>query len=702
MLAVDAVEEAGSGHPGMPMENAAIGYLLWTRFLRHAPHNPRWPNRDRFILSAGHGSLLLYSLLYLTGYDITIDDIKKFRKYGSKTPGHPEYRLTPGVETTTGPLGQGFATGVGMAIAERYLAARYNRNGYQVIDWRVFGIISDGDLMEGVTSEAASLAGHLHLGKLVYFYADNRISIEGRTSLAFSEDVGRRFEAYGWQVLHAEGNNIPGISAAIDEAIISESQPSLIIARTHLGYGSPHKQDTPEAHGTPLGSVEVKLTKEYLGWPLEPAFYVPDEALKEYRKAIEKGKELEKEWLELVEAYSTKYPDSGKEFEKWQKEFQLKNLAQNRTKALAQAQEQNQAHSLVQNQGQDRAQDQALAQEKPLLNNFEKPLSQLSASMETTRQNGKNIATREASGQVLNAIAAFIPHLIGGSADLAPSTGTYMEKLGDFLSETAFGRNLHFGVREHAMGAILNGLALSGLIPFGSTFLIFSDYMRPSIRLAALMGLHVIYVFTHDSIGLGEDGPTHQPIEHLASLRAIPNLIVIRPGDATETVTGWKTALKLNKPVALILSRQKLPVIDRNKYPSPDNLEKGAYILLEKESPDVILIGSGSEVHLCLEAGIILNNSGIAARVVSFPSWELFLGQPKEYKDKVLPPSVKARLIIEAGSSIGWERYAGESGVIMGINQFGASGSGEILFKEFGFTIEDIIKHAKELLHNEK
>ncbi len=649
-LAMDAVQRAKSGHPGMPMGAADMAYVLWTRFLRHNPANPHWPDRDRFVLSAGHGSMLLYSLLHLTGYDLPLEELMNFRQWGSRTPGHPEYGLTPGVETTTGPLGQGFANGVGMAIAEAYLAARFNRPSHKIVDHYVYAIVSDGDLMEGIASEAASLAGHLRLGKLIYLYDDNRISIEGSTDLAFTEDRGRRFEAYGWHVQHVDGYDLEGIAAAI-RAAQQDPRPSLIMARTHLAYGSPHKQDRAEAHGAPLGEEEVRLTKENLGWPTEPPFFIPEEALAHFRQALERGRAWEAEWRARFDAYAAEYPDLAEE---WR---------------------------------------MALAGELP---------PGWDAALPVFKPEDGPMATRAASGRVLNAIAPRLPSLIGGSADLAPSTKTYLEGLGDFGADNRLGRNLHFGVREHAMGGILNGMALhGGVIPFGGTFLVFSDYMRPSIRMAAIMGLHVIYVFSHDSLWIGEDGPTHQPVEQLAALRAIPNLTVIRPADANETVVAWRVALEHRSgPVALVLSRQALPILDRASLAPAEGLARGAYILAEAEGgrPQVILIATGSEVHLALEARELLAERGVRARVVNMPSWELFDRQPESYRQAVLPPEVMARLAIEAGVSQGWHRYVGPAGDVMSIERFGASAPYKVLQEKFGFTAENVVERALALL----
>lgn len=635
----------------MPLGAAPIAYLLWTRYLRHNPSNPNWRNRDRFVLSAGHGSMLLYSLLHLTGYDLSIDDLKNFRQWGSKTPGHPEVKHTPGVETTTGPLGQGFATGIGMAIAQRYLAARYNKPGVPpLLDYRIFGIVSDGDLMEGVSSESASLAGHLGLGNIIYLYDDNQISIDGSTELTFTENRMKRFESYNWHTQSvADGNDLDAIDDAIQNAIKETDRPSIISIKTVIGYGSPNKQNTAESHGSPLGEAEVKLTKKNLGWDTDKQFYIPDKVRKHFQSAIETGKRLESEWTAMFAEYKKQFP--------------------------------------------------ALAEELSMLWN-----NTLSLEWERaipTFTTDKTMATREASGKVLNAIAPHLPTLLGGSADLAPSNNTYLSDFQDFQKENYAGRNLRFGVREHAMGSILNGLALTdGIIPYGGTFLVFADYMRPAIRLAALMGTRVIYVFTHDSIGLGEDGPTHQPIEHLASLRAIPNLIVIRPADANETAEAWRFAIQYKKgPVALVLTRQKLPVLNRSHLQISDSVTRGAYVLHRgSDNPDIILIATGSEVHLALSAAGELGKSKISCRVVSMPSWELFERQPKEYKESVLPPSSLKRIAIETGVTMGWEKYVGDHGIIIGISRFGASAPADLLMKEFGFTPDNIIEKAKGLL----
>lgn len=671
MISVDMVQEANSGHPGLPMGAAAMAYVLWTRFLRHHPKNPKWPDRDRFVLSGGHGSALLYSLLHLTGYDLSIEELKRFRQWGSKTPGHPEYGDIPGVECTTGPLGQGFGNGVGMAIAERFLAARFNRPGYEIADHYTYAIVSDGDLMEGVASEAASLAGHLKLGKLIYLYDNNHITLAGEIRLTFTEDVCRRFEAYGWHVQSIEdGNDIEAISKAITAARNDGSRPSLISVRTHIGYGSPHKQDTFEAHGAPLGPEEVIATKKNLGWPLEPRFYIPDETLTHFRNAINRGARLETEWNANLEAYGKTYPELRSEWDR-----------------------------LVNSILPDR---------------WDKDIPVFPPDV-------KGLATRSAGGQVMNVIASHIPSLVGGSADLNPSTNTALKGKGNFQNpgsgdETIQGSisgpwgydgaNIHFGVREHAMGSILNGIALHrGLLPFGSTFLIFSDYMRPSIRLAALMKLHIIYIFTHDSIALGEDGPTHQPVEQLASLRAIPGLTVIRPADANETAEAWKIAMEhKGGPVAIVLTRQNVPVIDRSKFNPSAGVRRGAYILADPGSkkPGIVLIATGSEVHFAIDVYEKLRAEGIQARVVNMPSWELFEQQPKQYRDEVLPPDITTRVSIEAGVTIGWHKYVGREGEIIGIDHFGASAPGKILLKEFGFTSENILNRVRSLLTRKK
>ncbi|HUW95261.1 MAG TPA: transketolase [Anaerolineae bacterium] len=651
-LAVDAVQKAKSGHPGTPMGAATMAYTLWDRFLKHNPRNPHWPNRDRFILSPGHASMLLYALLHLTGYDLPLDELKNFRQWGSKTPGHPEYGLTPGVEVTTGPLGQGFSNGVGMAIAERWLADHYNRLGHQIIDHYVYALVSDGDMQEGVTSEAASLAGTLRLGKLIYLYDDNDIQIEGPTDTVFSENVARRFRAYGWQVLGPlDGQDIAAIEKAIGEAQSDTGRPSLIICKTVIGYGSP-AQATAKVHGEPLGEENVREAKDTLGWPQEPAFHVPQEVLVHMRKALERGQKAEKVWEQRMQVYRHTYPELAAELE-----MQLRGDMPPRW-------------------------DEGLADLFP--------------------PGSKPIATRAASGQVLNYLVKRVHALTGGSADLAPSTKTILVGYGDLGWHQYWGHNMHFGVREHAMGAIVNGMAVhGGLIPYAATFLTFSDYMRPPMRLAAMMGLQVLYVFTHDSIGLGEDGPTHQPIEQLMNLRAVPNLTVIRPADATESAEAWKAAL-LNKrgPTALVFTRQKLPVLDRADFAPADGLQKGAYVLWQatEDPPEVILIGTGSEVHLALEAGRQLASEGIGVCVVSMPSWELFDRQPAGYRESVLPPPVKARVAVEAGIKLGWEHYVGLDGAVVGMEHFGASAPGADLYEKFGITPAAVAERARALL----
>jgi transketolase len=655
-LAVDAVEKAKSGHPGAPMGAAALAYVLWDRHLRHNPLNPKWCNRDRFILSAGHASMLLYAMLYLTGYDLTLEDIKNFRQWGSKTPGHPEWGVTPGVEATTGPLGQGFGEGVGIAIAEQFLAARYNRPGFNVVDHYTYALCSDGDLMEGISSEAASLAGHLKLGKLIYLYDDNKITIEGSTGLAFTEDPRQRFEAYGWQVIGpVDGLNLEEIDAAIRQAQVETARPSIIICKTVIGYGSPHKEGTGAAHGEPLGPEETVLTKQNLGWHYTEPFIVPPEVADYFRQAQPRGAQYEKDWQILWAGYEQAFPVEAKEF-----------------------------HAL---------------QNYRLPPGWEEGLESL------FKTGDKPLATREASGQVLNAIARKLPTLIGGSADLAPSTKTIVKDGGDFESCNFAGRNFHFGVREHAMGCALNGMAMhGGVIPYGATFLIFYDYMRPAVRMAALMEHRVVFVYTHDSIGLGEDGPTHQPIEHLAGMRAVPGLCVIRPADATETAEAWKIAIEnLKKPTALILTRQALPVLDRAQLAPATGLRNGGYVLWQtSENPEVILIGTGSEVHIAMEASILLKDKGIAARVVSLPSWDLFKSQKPEYRESVLPSRIKARVSVEAAATLGWERWVGDCGVAIGIDHFGASAPAKVLYEKFGITAQHVAEEAVRVLNKRK
>lgn len=652
-MAVDAVQKAGSGHPGLPLGSASMAYALWDRFLKFNPHDSNWPDRDRFILSAGHGSALLYSLLHLTGFDLSLEQLKRFRQWESQTPGHPEYKKTPGVEATTGPLGQGFSNAVGMAMAERALAARFNRTDHNIVDHYTYVIASDGDMMEGVTSEAASLAGHLRLGKLIVLYADNRISIEGNTQIAFSEDVMKRFSAYGWHTQFiADGNDLTAVSKALELAKDIKDEPSLLAVRTHIGFGSPHKQDTAAAHGEPLGEDEVRLTKEHLGWPVEPSFYIPNEVSEHFRLAVSRGIKVQQEWKSRFEKYSSAYPELALEFERVIK-------GQLPTKWSA---------------GR---------------------IQQIEGGM----------ATRSASEYAINALAADIPEFIGGSADLAPSTKTLIKDGGDFEAAHPAGRNLHFGVREHAMGAILNGLSLhKGFIVYGATFLIFSDYMRPPIRLAAMNGLPVIYVFTHDSIGMGEDGPTHQPVEQLLGLRSVPGLTVIRPADANETLAAWEYAVSHpTGPIALILTRQKLPILNPVQFPKiMDGVPLGGYVLAEgkiKLKLDLILIATGSEVHLALESQEKLKLEGISVRVVSLPSWNIFESQSKAYRNEVLPSDVPW-LAIEAGVSLGWNSYVGPKNIeVIGVDRYGASAPGETVMKEYGFNVENICHKARNLSH---
>jgi transketolase len=653
-LAMDAVQKANSGHPGTPMGAAPMAYTLWTRYLKHNPTNPEWPNRDRFVLSAGHACMLLYALLHLTGYDLPLEEIMQFRQWGSRAPGHPEHGLTPGVEATTGPLGQGFANGVGMAIAERFLAEHFNRPGFPIVDHYTYSIASDGDLMEGVASEAASLAGHLRLGKLIYLYDDNDISIEGHTDLAFTEDVGRRFEAYNWHVQRVDGNDIEAVARSIEAAQAEAQRPSLIIARTHIAYGSPHKQDSADAHGAPLGEDEVRATKQALGWPLEPSFLISPEALAHFRRAVERGRAWEAEWQRLFDAYAAQHPDLA---DRWRK---------------------------------------VMAGELP---------AGWDADIPIFKPEDGPMATRVASGKALNALAERLPTLMGGSADLAPSTNTLLRDSGDFEADNYGSRNMRFGVREHAMGSIVNGMALhGGVIPYGATFLIFSDYMRPPIRLAALTGIHVVFVFTHDSVALGEDGPTHQPVEQLTGLRAIPNLTVIRPADANETAEAWRVAIQAKGPVALALTRQNLPIFDRSALAPAAGLACGAYVLAEAPDgrrPEIILIATGSEVTLALAAREELARRRVAARVVSMPSCELFEQQPRSYKNDVLPPDVTARLAIEAGAPHGWWRYVGSDGDVIGLERFGASAPGKIVLEKLGFNVDNVVARALALLHRQ-
>jgi transketolase len=666
-LSVDAVQQANSGHPGMPMGAAPMAYVLWTQFLKCNPAHPDWADRDRFVLSVGHGSMLLYSLLHLSGYDLSLDDIKSFRQWGSKAPGHPERGHTPGVEVTTGPLGQGFANAVGMAIGEAQLAARYNRPGHTVIDHRTYVMVGDGDLMEGVAAEATSLAGHLGLGKLVCLYDDNRVTLSAGTDMAFSEDRAARFAACGWHTVSvADGNDLDAIAAALHSARAESSKPSLVLVRTHIGYGSPNKHDSFEAHGSPLGVDEVRLTKQHLGWPTEPPFLIPEAALAHMRQALTRGEREEAAWDAGMRAYALAFPALAAELQR------------------------------------------SLSGELP---------ADWDAEIPVFPADSKGMATRVASARVMNAMAPRLPALTGGSADLDPSTKTALKGLGDFNPPStagddtqgsdgggwsSAGRNLQFGGREHAMGAILNGLAAhGGFIPYGATFLIFCDYMRPSIRLAALMKLHVVYLFTHDSLAVGEDGPTHQPVEQLASLRAMPGLTVIRPADANETAVAWKLAVESRqRPVLLALTRQDVPTLDRTLYASAEGLRRGAYVLSEAKGagPMLVLIASGSEVALILAAAERLQGEGIPVRCVSMPSWDLFDAQPQDYRDAVLPPQISARLAVELGAMQGWHRYVGGSGDVLGVERFGASAPADILLREYGFTVDNVVARARKVL----
>ncbi len=650
-LAVDAVQKANAGHPGMPMGCAPIAFTLYTKYMKHNPSNPKWLNRDRFILSAGHGSMLLYGVLHLCGYNIPLDQLKQFRQWGSITPGHPEYGLTEGVETTTGPLGQGFSNAVGMAIAQEFLANKFNKDDIKILDHFIYGICSDGDLMEGISHEAAALAGHLKLGKIIFFYDYNHITIDGPTSLAYSDVVQKRFEGYHWHVQElADVNDLDALETALKNAQNATDKPSIIITHTHIGYGSPNKQDTNKAHGSPLGPEEVKLTKENLGWPLEPDFLIPGEVSNYFKTVGSKGKEEEDGWNKLFAKYEEKYPADAELF----KEVMNGNFGE---------------------------------EWKSKLPSFE--------------DDGKKVATRAASGKVLNAIASSLPTLIGGSADLEPSNNTYLKEFKNFSAENRDGRNFHFGIREHGMAGILNGMAIyGGVIPYGGTFLIFSDYLRPAIRLASLSRVKPIFVFTHDSIGLGEDGPTHQPVEHISSLRAIPGVVVIRPADANETVYAWKEALEhKGGPVALMLTRQGLPVLDQKKYPSAKNLAKGAYILKDcSGTPDLIILATGSEVSISLTAAGKLETEGNKVRVVSFPSWELFEKQPAEYRNSVIPPEVKARISVEAGVKQGWYKYIGDYGEAVSVEKFGSSAPVGIIMEKYGFSPENIAETAKRVL----
>lgn len=654
-LSADGVQKANSGHPGLPMGTAAVAFTIWTKHLKFDPQNPDWADRDRFILSGGHGSMLLYSLLHLTGYKVSLNDLKNFRQWDSITPGHPEYGFTPGVDTTTGPLGQGLSNGVGMAIAEAHLAAEFNKPDQKIVDHYVYGIVTDGDLQEGVASEAASLAGHLKLGKIIYCYDDNRISIDGSTYLSFTEDRGKRFEAYGWHVSFvADGNDVDEIDKAIEAAKL-DPRPSLIVCRTHIGFGMPNRQDTAKAHGEPPGDDELNAAKQNLGWPEEPRFLVPDDVKAFFLKAGEKGAASKVEWDAALVRYTKAYSVEGKEF----------------TRRMS----------------------------GKLPESWESALPEFPADP-------KGIASRVASGQTLNALAAVLPELMGGSADLTPSNNTWLKESTAFQSENPLGRYLHFGVREHGMGAVVNGIAYhKGLIPFGATFLVFTDYMRGAIRVGAFSHLQAIWVMTHDSIGLGEDGPTHQPVEHLAALRAIPNLTVIRPSDANETAQAWRAAVENSKgPTLLALSRQNLPIVDRSQMASASGTLNGAYVLadLGKGKPEIILMASGSEVDLVVKAGQQLAEAGHSVRIVSFPSWELFEKTDQSYKDSVLLPDVKARLAVECGIAQGWEKYTGSNGKIISMTGYGASAPGPILMEKFGFTVKNVVEVAKSIINAEK
>jgi transketolase len=651
-LSLDMVEKAKSGHPGTPMGAADMAYVLWDKFLKHNPRNPSWPDRDRFVLSPGHASAMLYSLLHLTGYNLPLEELKNFREWGSKTPGHPEYRLTPGVSVTTGPLGQGFANGVGMAIAERFLADHFNRPHHEIVDHFTYAIVSDGDMQEGVTSEAASFAATLRLGKLIYFYDSNDIQIEGSTRIAFRENVARRFDAYGWQVIGPiDGTDLPAIEESILKAQNEPEKPSLIICKTVIGHCAP-EEGTAVIHGEPIPELDVREAKMSCNWPTDRTFYISDEVLAHMREAIARGEATERLWQQGLDDYGKNYPDLAMRFR---------------------------------NQMAGR-----------LPQGWDEELSSLFPP------GTGPMATRDAGGKVLNFLVKHVHGLTGGSADLDPSTKTFLVGYGNFGWQEHSGHNIHFGVREHAMGSIVGGMsAHGGVIPYSATFLVFSDYMRPPMRLAAMMGIRAIYIFTHDSIGLGQDGPTHQPIEQLMNLRLIPNMTVIRPSDATETVEAWRAAmLNTHGPTVLVFTRQKLPVIDRTKYASAEGLHRGAYVIwqLSNQEPDIIFIATGSEVQLALQAGQTLASEGRHVRVVSMPSWELFDRQPKEYRDSVLPPNVRARVSVEAGVKIGWEHYVGSEGRIIGLDHFGASAPGEVLFEKFGFTPEHVVATARELL----
>jgi transketolase len=656
-LAVDMVQKANSGHPGLPMGSASMAYALWDRSLKFNPRDPDWLNRDRFVLSAGHGCALLYALLHVTGFDLPLDELKRFRQWGSRTPGHPEYGKTAGVEATTGPLGQGLTNGVGMAIAEVALAARFNRPGHRIVDHHTYVLVSDGDLEEGISSEAGSDAGHLHLGKLIVLYADNHITIEGSTELSFTEDRIARFAAFGWHVQRVErSNDIEAVALALQNAREETGRPSLIAVRTHIGFGSPHKQDTAAAHGEPLGVEEVRLTKEGMGWPVEPPFHIPEEALGHFREAIARGKSAQSEWESRFKAFAQEFPDLGAEFSR------------------------------------------VIARQLP--KNWDDNLPTFTAA-------DGPMATRIASGKTIAVLGARLPEMMGGSADLNPSTHTNREGAGNFEPENWGGHNMHFGIREHAMGAILNGMALHrGIIPYGGTFLVFSDYMRPPMRLAAMNALPVIYVFTHDSIGMGEDGPTHQPVEQLVGLRSIPGMVVLRPADANETVAVWRIAIGRKKgPVALVLTRQGLPVLGLDKYPEiPAGVPLGAYTLANSPAgtkPDIILIATGSEVHLALEGRDRLATEGVQARVVSMPSTNLFASQPNDYREKILPTGVPL-LVIEAGATLGWRSYVGPQIDVIGVDTFGSSAPGAVVMEHYGFTVENVCKQAHNVLRRRK
>ena len=650
ILSIDAVQKANAGHPGLPMGAAPLAYVLWQNYLKHNPHNPKWPDRDRFVLSAGHGSMLLYSLLHLTGYDLSLDDIKTFRQWGSRAAGHPESFLVPGVEATTGPLGQGASNAVGMAMAERFAAGRYNKPGHTIVDHFTYALVGDGDLMEGITHEAASLAGHLGLGKLVWLYDNNKVSLDGPTSLAFTEDVGKRFEAYGWHVLRVEqgDTDLEAIDRALQAAKAEATRPSLVMVRTTIGYGSPNKAGKSEAHGSPLGAEEVKLTKKNLGWDPDKQFELPAQAVTHFRTAIERGAQAEATWQKRFDAWAAANPDLAKEWHL------------------------------------------ALRGELPL--GWESALPAFSPKDE--------LATRQSGGKVLAAIAGKVPWLVGGDADLSCSTLTTLTGQGDFDGKTGLGRNIHFGVREHAMGAIANGLAYHGGVhPFTATFFVFSDYERPAVRMAAISRLPVTFVFTHDSIGVGEDGPTHQPIEQLMSLRLIPNLWVIRPADANEVVEAYKIAMKRKDgPVTVVLTRQKTPTFDRNKLAPAEGVQKGGYVLCDAAAPQALLIATGSEVAIALAAQEKLLAQGVPARVVSLPCWEIFAAQTPEYQDSVIPRAIKARVSIEAGTTLGWQRWVGDQGVAIGIDRFGASGPGGILMKQFGFHADAVVRAVTGLV----